>query len=137
MTRLYLYGIIIAAIAGLSWFSLHEHGKRMVAEAQTRDYLNRVVALQNTQRGINEAYDTKINELGAINAGLVADIAGLRKRPDRLPAAARSGCAGSTGAELSAADADFLIREAAAAEAIRVDRDYWRSLAKVRSKKED
>lgn len=40
----------------------------------------------------------------------------LRKRPDRLSEGSRTDCKGSTGAELSRTDAEFLVREASRAD---------------------
>jgi hypothetical protein len=71
------------------------------------------------QEAANAATQKQINELGSINAGLIADIDGLRNRPPRIvrvPAPASPDCAGSTGRELSAEDAGFLVRLAADAD---------------------
>lgn len=58
-------------------------------------------------------------ELAAATARGDTLAAELRKRPGRLPPASRPACQGATGAELSAADGEFLARYAArAAEAV-------------------
>jgi hypothetical protein len=50
------------------------------------------------------------DELNTANARSVALADELRKRPDRLPPAARAACKGSTGAELSGRDAAAFAR---------------------------
>lgn len=65
-------------------------------------------------------------EVGHISGERDAALERLRHRPERrpipaggVPPAAQSACQGSTGAELSRADAEFLVREAARADDIR------------------
>lgn len=58
-------------------------------------------------------------EIARINDRLADALERLRKRPDRLPAAATTACEGATGAQLSGPDAGFLEREAARADSLR------------------
>lgn len=61
-------------------------------------------------------------------AGQLADaVDRLRQRPGRLPEPARTDCKGATGAELSAEDGGFLVREAARADRIQgaLAACYW------------
>jgi hypothetical protein len=55
----------------------------------------------------------------AVHARLADALERLRKRPDRMPAAATAACEGGTGAQLSGPDAGFLEREAARADLLR------------------
>lgn len=74
------------------------------------------------QEAANAATQKQIDELGRINAGLVADIDGLRNRPPRIvrvPGDPGAACEGATGAELSGPDARFLAGLAARADECR------------------
>jgi hypothetical protein len=55
----------------------------------------------------------------AVHARLADALERLRRRPDRVPAAAAAACEGGTGAQLSGPDAGFLEREAARADLLR------------------
>jgi ABC-type protease/lipase transport system fused ATPase/permease subunit len=57
-------------------------------------------------------------QINSINAQLVDAISELRKRPSRAQDPSNGSC--GTGATLSAEDAEFLIREAARADEIRI-----------------
>lgn len=69
---------------------------------------------------INGAVRNYENEVAGVRRNLGLALDGLRSRPDRapggMPADARAACAGGTGAELSRADAEFLVGEAARAD---------------------
>lgn len=72
------------------------------------------------QAKINEGLQVQVNEQININKQLTTDIVGLRKRANRAAnKGARTQCKGTTGADLSAQDAEFLAREAARADQIR------------------
>lgn len=74
------------------------------------------------QEKVNAALRKQNKSLGSINAGLVADLDGLRNRPERpadMPDTGRATCAGGSGAELSRTDAGFLEREAARGDKLR------------------
>lgn len=74
------------------------------------------------QEKTNVAIRKQTADLEATNARLQSQLIGLRNRPNRpviLPSVPRPGCEGATGAELSKPDAEFLVREAARADAIR------------------
>jgi len=68
---------------------------------------------------IQKARSTRDDEIDRINTSLADALERLRKRPDRMPEAARAACEGGTGAQLSGPDAGFLSREAARAESLR------------------
>lgn len=79
-------------------------------------------------RGIEEARGRRQAEIqnalqrdrDRITADLDDAVRRLRDtRRERLPEAARTACAGTTGSELSREDGEFLIREAARAETLR------------------
>lgn len=76
---------------------------------------------QKKQGEINEITQKQYDEMAGINARLTDDLARLRNRPDRghMPDDTGAKCAGTTGAELSAADAEFLTRETARADRLR------------------
>lgn len=74
------------------------------------------------QEQINDALRKQLADLGNVNAGLSADLDRLRNRPRRpttVPQTSSATCAGSTGAELSREDAEFLAGEAARADKLR------------------
>lgn len=74
------------------------------------------------QEKANAAIRKQTADLEANSARLQSQLIGLRNRPNRpiiLPNVPRPTCEGATGSELSRADAEFLIREAARADAIR------------------
>lgn len=80
---------------------------------------------QQSQR-IYDAITTNLTaEQDSIRARLSADLERLRNRParvvraDAVPGAAKAGCAGASGRELSGGDAEFLSRLAARADEIR------------------
>lgn len=72
-----------------------------------------------------EIEQEKTNEIAAIRAAHAVQLSSLQNRPDRKPAPAGGvreaapACSGSTGAELSRPDAEFLAREAARADELR------------------
>lgn len=75
-------------------------------------------ALRNDMEVLKDARD---QELRAVAAQRDAALRELRNRPDRLPPAAAPSCAGTTGAELSRPDAEFLAGFAARADELRVE----------------
>ena len=72
-------------------------------------------ASQKTQRIIDRQRD----EIKTLNIGLERTLGELRQRPARLPDPPAA-CQGTTGAELSRQDAEFLAREAARADKLRI-----------------
>lgn len=112
--------ITLALLAG-AW----GHGN-YYANLEHARALNKAVAVaieveRNQQKGVNDAVQKQADTVRFINSELLDDIAKLRNRPSRLPASGNPGaaCAGTTGAELSRSDAEFLIREAARADTLR------------------
>ena len=81
------------------------------ADARERELL--------TQKSVNKSKEIRDAEFETINGRLVAAVSELRKRAVRLPEAARPACQGSTGAELSNPDGEFLAGEAARADKLR------------------
>lgn len=73
------------------------------------------------QGKVNEAAQKLLDAQLGINSQLNADLDKLRKRANRkqLTDASKSSCEGATGADLSSADAKFLVGEAARADRIR------------------
>lgn len=81
---------------------------------------------RNQQEKTNAALKTQAAAMARINTGLRRDLDGLRNRPERpadLPEIARAACQGTTGAELSRPDAEFLVGEAARADEQRAGLD--------------
>lgn len=80
------------------------------------DAKTKEVELKDEHRKVADTLKTELAAAVARGDTLAAE---LRKRPGRLPAASRPACQGATGAELSAADGEFLARYATrAAEAV-------------------
>lgn len=81
-------------------------------------------AARKAEKGLIEATEAirrkKDNEIKIISSKLQSTLSELRQRQDRLSSAdtARD-CKGTTGAELSRQDAEFLTREAARADQLR------------------
>lgn len=86
-----------------------------------------VAAEQQKARATEQALQGEINaitrksaaERDLIQRRLDNAVERLRHRPARLPEAARATCKGTTGAELSGTDGEFLGREAARADKLR------------------
>lgn len=76
----------------------------------------------------------KYTDLQGVNTQLNASLDIMRRRAGRLSEAARVPCAGSTGAELSKFDGDFLTRYSAHTERFRLElkacKDYTDSIQK-------
>lgn len=73
---------------------------------------------ERLERQATEIERAKDKQIRAINSKLSSTLEQLRQRPERLPDPPAA-CAGTTGAELSRPDADFLAREAARADRLR------------------
>lgn len=74
------------------------------------------------QEKVNEALREQNSALAGVADKLRLELGRMRNRPERptvVPEVPRSACEGSTGAELSRPDAEFLAREAARADEIR------------------
>jgi len=98
---------------------------RQRAEIRAADERDARAKEQTWAERVGRVEQEKTNENARIAARYVAQLDGLRQRADRRPAPsggtapAAPACQGATGAELSRADAGFLIREAARADAQR------------------
>ena len=73
---------------------------------------------ERLERQAAEIERAKDKQIRAINSRLSSTLEQLRQRPERLPDPPAA-CEGTTGAELSRPDADFLAREAARADRLR------------------
>ena len=73
---------------------------------------------ERLERQAAEIERAKDKQIRAINSRLSSTLEQLRQRPERLPDPAPA-CEGTTGAELSRPDAEFLAREAARADRLR------------------
>lgn len=112
------------ALLGAIWLhgcSVGKSGEQRKAEAalvqQTADVLAKERAWAQAIKGSTDAKDTELRRVGTERD---AAIASLRNRTrERLPAASRAACAGSTGAELSEPDAIDLVGLATRADQLR------------------
>lgn len=95
---------------------------RQRAEIRAADELDARTKEQTLTAQVGKVQQEKTNEIDRINSRHALELDGLRRRADRRPAtsgqgaAAAPACEGSTGAELSRPDAEFLIGEAARAD---------------------
>ena len=123
--------IVIAIIAFAMWTGSvflygNKHGKSTLANAvnvATQNAFKKARKQEQEKQGkINEFLKKQYNEVSNINATLNDDIIKLHKRERRRDKlnSAKLNCAGATGQELSRPDAEFLTREAARADRIRL-----------------
>ena len=124
-----LLTLIIAFVLNGFYWNAHgsnaEHA-RMVANLESE----RAQALQKArdietqwQEEVNEVTTKQAEKLAEVQHHLDVAIISLRDRPKRsatLPDTPRVECAGASGRELSREDAEFLAREAARADTLRV-----------------
>jgi hypothetical protein len=125
---LLMLAVVIAFV--LNGFYWHANGSnaadtRWTARIQ-KERADSLQAARLKEKQLQEAYDAAAKKQAARLAGvqrtLDTALDSLRDRPERpagVSEAARSDCAGGTGAELSRADAEFLAREAARADGLR------------------
>lgn len=120
-------GVLLFAVysAGVYLKGSHDtesHWRAKIAQERIDWQDNARKREQQLQERANAAIRNQTAALEATNARLVSQLNGLRSRPDRpviLSNLPRPACEGATGAELSRPDSEFLIREAARADAIR------------------
>jgi hypothetical protein len=124
-----LLALSVAASGWLYWRldaaqdELKEVKAGIVAAALAYSEAARQIEQKHAQR-VQGITDAKDRTLRRVRDGLLADLDGLRNRPDRVPdagTAPRSACTGATGADLFRPDADFLVREAARADELRAE----------------
>jgi len=126
--------VIIAALFGLHYYDRHkavERAETALISKYEADYQKKVIDAQkasnNLLAAVIEDERVKNEALSNINAWQSATIDSLRKRPTRSQlnsavAEARKAC---TGAELYREDGEFLAGEAARAEKLIKERDYY------------
>lgn len=125
-----LASLVLAALAG--WSIRGKDAEAEIARLQQEWAGAReaaVVAARTEERlkqeKINDVLREQNRRTAAVAASLAADLERVRQRPARRPAAgvsegAGTACAGANGAELSSADAEFLVRLAARADEQRI-----------------
>lgn len=114
-----IIGVTILIIVAVAVFAGYQWKAQKCAQAYA-DAVEKVRAEEQAkQEKINAAAETKYQNLLGINARLHTDLNGLRVRTARISEESRAKCEGSSGAELSREDAEFLTREAARADTIR------------------
>lgn len=116
-----LRGLMVAGALAAAYFGGVHH-------ANERHEFKRLQAVEaarekeaNWQSDVEVLTNVHQAELARVAAARDAAVRELRNRPDRMPAAATAACAGSTGAELSRPDAEFLAGEAARADSLAAD----------------
>lgn len=119
MTRYLIIAAVVLGLAGGLWLHGNYHG-RSVMEMKIEQANNRALReKQALQEKIDEITQQQTDDLAAVIDERDAALKRLRNRPNRMPEAAATECKGSTGAELSRTDAEFLTREAARADRLR------------------
>ena len=122
--RLFLI-IVILGMFGACFYVGMKYGRADLAEeitaATDKAAADARAKEKELQRAANEITQKQMDDMAAINAGLVDDIIRLQSRKSRadLPETTQATCQGATGRELSSNDAEFLTREAARADTIR------------------
>lgn len=124
------YALLAAVLAivgafGYGYYTGRSHAntaceaRTQTAVAQAQKEVIETERVQHDQ--VSAALATQYWEQRSIAGRLAAELERLRVRPSRasLPSGARPACAGTTGAELSREDADFLARESARADTLR------------------
>jgi hypothetical protein len=120
----FIIGCVVCAIAFCAgWYINQNRWEKRDAE--------RIVKLtevtKKVQDTIHAAYvverNAKDEEIRSISKRLADALSGLRDRPSRTTSTITGVGKGSTGAELSREDADFLVREAARADEVVADRN--------------
>lgn len=115
----------------LNGFYWHAHGSNSERVRLMAQFEHERVDMLQKARDTEKKWQGAINEITTNQAGKLAEvqrhldvaIVSLRdrpKRPTRLPDTPRIECSGASGRELSREDAEFLVREAARADTLRV-----------------
>jgi len=125
-----LVGIVLFAMwTGAVFLYGNSHGKKSLADSVNKATISAIEktrkAEQVKQEKINEFLKKQYTEANTINVKLSSAIKRLHQRESRRnkPENTKSICQGATGKELSRPDAEFLTREAARADKIRLGLD--------------
>ena len=116
--------VILSMLGTAAWF-IYEAGADSIrvdmAKAVKKAVKKAREDEQKKQDKVNEIAQKQHDEMAVINDQLNVDLDRLRDRPDRrhLPDDTKANCKGTTGAELSAEDGRFLVRETARADKLR------------------
>lgn len=116
--KYFLAAFIILAIAlltGAYFKGSHDKDsewKLVIAEQAKQARLKE----QDLQQKADDNAKQALKKQADIQSKLNIALNSLRDRPARLPEAARANCSGSTGAQLSVSDGEFLARYAASAQ---------------------
>lgn len=114
------YDLIAAVVAGAlaitGVFYAGRHSANLEWEARVAKREKEAKEVTDGLTKLLEKSNAKYSEeTREANTRLEYALRRLSERPNRLPSPARAACAGATGAELSAEDGGFLVREAARA----------------------
>lgn len=115
--------MMMAASYGTGRFQQYKSDKAEHTQALLKATNEARLKEQEWQERTLEIANEKEAELRSIAAERDRFASELRKRPNRLPEAARPACSGATGAELSSRDAEFLTGLAARADEFRAHLD--------------
>ena len=120
--------VLIGMLIGLGW-AIHDSGydsgvadeKVIQAEATRLAVKAARETEKKNQEKINDGLQKQYDELAGINDNLASSLIRLRTRAARqhMSDSSKANCKGTTGAELSAEDGQFLIRESTRANKIR------------------
>jgi len=120
--------VLIGMLIGLGW-AIHDSGydsgvadEKVIQAEVTRLAVKAAREKEQKAQGeINEGLQKQKDELANINDNLVNSLIRLRERAKRqyMSDSSKANCKGTTGAELSAEDGQFLIRESTRANKIR------------------
>lgn len=105
---------------GVHWSNERHEVKRLHAVEQARE---REAQWQIDVQALEEVKNDEIRRIAAARDAALRE---LRNRPERMPETSAASCAGSSGAELSRPDAEFLVGEAARADQLRADLEACR-----------
>lgn len=115
----------VVAVIGITAYFSYQAGADSVradaAKAVQKAVTEARIEEQAKQEKVNELAQTQYDELSDINSDLNANLIRLRDRPSRgnLSEDSEIACKGTTGADLSAQDAEFLTRESARGDRLR------------------
>ena len=116
--RLAAVGVAVALFI-VCMFGCYVHGRSVERELlkmkQAGDAASAQAKEDGWKQAVKEIKDVRKAQVDRVVAERDRALGELRKRPERLPEAARAAAAGATGAELSRPDAGFLVGEAARA----------------------
>lgn len=125
-TDLIIGGVLLLACC-LACYGIYHKGRVDERAAQE----SAIAKLKNEYESKESEWQSQVNQgnqkyeqaLDGVGTKLADILIWMRNRPARLPETARTTCKGTTGAELSGPDAEFLARESARADGLKAALD--------------